>query len=42
MKYSSIRCIMSMGIGTEFCWVPSHCSLHWNEISDKLVKQGGT
>ena len=30
-----------MGIGTEFCWVPSNCGLHWNEISDKLAKQGG-
>ena len=24
----------------EFCWVPSHCGLYWNEISDKLAKQG--
>ena len=27
-------------IGIEFCWVPSHCGLYWNEISDKLAKQG--
>ena len=27
--------------GIEFCWVPSHCGLYWNEISDKLAKQGG-
>ena len=33
-----IHCIMYRGIGTEFCWVPSHCSLYWNEISDKLAK----
>ena len=31
---------MSRGIGIEFCWVPSHCGLYWNEISDKLAKQG--
>ena len=35
-----IHCIMSKGIGIEFCWVPSHCGLYWNEISDKLAKQG--
>ena len=29
-----------MGGGIEFCWVPSHCGLYWNEISDKLAKQG--
>ena len=26
--------------GTEFCWVQSHYGLYWNEISDKLAKQG--
>ena len=35
-----IQCIIYRGIGIEFCWVPSHCGLYWNEISDKLVKQG--
>ena len=35
-----IHCIMYNGIGIEFCWVPSHCGLYWNEISDKLAKQG--
>ena len=35
-----IHCIISRGIGVEFCWVPSHCGLYWNEISDKLAKQG--
>ena len=35
-----IRCIMSRGNGLEFCSVPSHCGLYWNEISDKLAKQG--
>ena len=35
-----IHCIMFKGIGTEFCWAPSHCDLYWNEISDKLAKQG--
>ena len=28
-----------IGNGIEFCWVPSHCGLYWNEI-DKLAKQG--
>ena len=31
---------MYKGIGIEFCWVPSHCGLYWNEISNKLAKQG--
>ena len=31
---------MSRGIGIEFCWVSSRCGLYWNEISDKLAKQG--
>ena len=35
-----IHCIMYKGIGIKFCWVPSHCGLYWNEISDKLAKQG--
>ena len=41
-----MHCIMYTGIGIEvfffFCWggVPSHCGLYWNEISDKLAKQG--
>ena len=39
MKYL-IHCIMYKGIGIEFCWVPSHSGLYWNEISDKLAKQG--
>ena len=34
-----IHCIMYKGIGIEFCWVPSHYGLCWNEISDKLAKQ---
>ena len=34
------HCIMSRGIGIEFCWIPSHCGLCWNEISDELAKQG--
>ena len=34
-----IHCIMYTGTGIEFCWVPSHCGLYWNEISDKLAKQ---
>ena len=31
---------MYRGTGIELCWVPSHCGLYWNEISDKLAKQG--
>ena len=31
---------MYKGIGIDFCWVPSHCGLFWNEISDRLAKQG--
>ena len=31
---------MYRGIGTELRWVPSHCGLYWNEVSDKLAKQG--
>ena len=39
VKYM-IHYIISRGIGVEFCWVSSHCGLYWNEISDKLAKQG--
>ena len=35
-----IHCIMYRGIGIEFCWVPSHCGLYWNKVSNKLAKQG--
>ena len=31
---------MYKGTGVELCWVLSHCGLYWNEISDKLAKQG--
>ena len=34
------HCIMYKGIGIEFCWVPSHCGLYWNEVSDTLAKKG--
>ena len=34
MKYL-IHCIVYKGTGIEFCWVPSHCGLYWNEILDK-------
>ena len=30
---------MYRNIGIEFSWVPSHCGLYWNEISDKFAKQ---
>ena len=39
VKYLT-HCIMYKGIGIEFCWVPCHCGLYWNDISDKLAKQG--
>ena len=39
LKYL-MHCIMYRGIGIELCWVPSHCGLYWNEVSDKLAKQG--
>ena len=26
-----MHCTMSRGIGIQFCWVPSHCGLYWNE-----------
>ena len=31
---------MYRDIGTGFCQVPSHCGPYWNEVSDKLAKQG--
>ena len=31
---------MYRDIGIELCWVLSHCGLYWNEVSDKLAKQG--
>ena len=35
-----IHSIMYRGIGIGFCWVPSHCDFYWNEVSNKLAKQG--
>ena len=35
-----MHCILSRGTGIEFCSVPSHCGLDWNEISGRLTKQG--
>ena len=37
-----IHCISSSGVGINFCWVPSHCGLYWNEVSDKLAKDGAS
>ena len=37
-----IHCIMSKGIGVHFCWIPSHCGLHWNELTDHLAKRGAS
>ena len=38
--YLSTHLLWYKVIGIEFCWVPFHCGLYWNEISDKLAKQG--
>ena len=35
-----IHCIISRGIGLDFCWVPSHCGLFWNERVDFLARRG--
>jgi len=35
-----IHCLISKGIIVDFCWVPSHCGLHWNNVADRLAKQG--
>ena len=33
------HCIMYRGTGIEFSWVPSHCCLYWNEMSNNLAIQ---
>ena len=35
-----IHCIASKGILVDFCWVPSHCGLYWNNVADSLAKNG--
>ena len=37
-----IHCIQSKGIVLDFCWVPSHYGLYWNESVDSLAKQGAS
>ena len=37
-----IHCIRLKGIVLDFCWVPSHCGLYWNEAVDSLAKQGAS
>ena len=35
-----IHCLIDRGIRVSFCWVPSHLGLYWNEVCDRLAKQG--
>ena len=35
-----IHCLLFRGIKVSFCWVPSHLGFYWNEVCDKLAKQG--
>ena len=37
-----VHCLRCRGIIVTFCWVPSHLGLYWNEISDKLAKEGSS
>ena len=30
------------GIGIDFCWIPSHCGLYWNEVVDSVAKNGAS
>ena len=36
----SIHYLFSKNVLVNFCWVPSHCGLYWNEVSDRLAKEG--
>jgi len=36
----TIHCIKTLGIGVVFSWVPSHCGIYWNDICDRLAKEG--
>ena len=35
-----INCLMSNGTIINFCWVPSHCGLRYNEYADYAAKRG--
>ena len=35
-----VHCIISKNILVNFCWIPSHCGLYWNEVCDRLAKEG--
>jgi ribonuclease HI len=35
-----IHKLISRGTCINFCWVPSHCGILWNEVVDGLAKQG--
>ena len=37
-----IHCFALKGIGVNFCWIPSHCGLFWNELADFSAKQGAS
>ena len=35
-----LHCIISKAISVTFMWIPSHTGLYWNEVVDKLAKNG--
>ena len=35
-----IHCLILRGSSITFCWVPSHCGIHFNERVDKIAKRG--
>ena len=37
-----IHCLISKGVLVNFCWVPSHCNLYWNNVADTLAKRGAS
>ena len=37
-----IHTIILNGIRIDFCWIPSHCGLYWNEVVDIVAKNGAS